>query len=365
MKQIFHNVYIESMAYDIPQERWTSSHIEEQLGSIYKDLHLSQGRLELMTGISSRHLYPTLCRPSQVAGELGNKLLDKSSFAREDIDLLINASVCRDFLEPATAAFVHRILGLSPQCPFFDISNACLGVLQAIFQASILIEQGSISTAMIVSAENSRPLLEQTIQNLLQEYEKKKGNQDWKGMKQLLKKLFSNFTIGSGSFAIILSHKNRLQTKEPILKIAGGIQRVDSQSSDLCTGDGNLEHLMMETDSSLMLERGILLAKNCFEEFCDYFSLRRENFSHFVTHQVGLQHRNLLYQALEIPVEKDYSNFDRLGNCGSVALPIALGELYEKKLKVQQKQIKQDNLALLGIGSGLSTLMMRLEWTQL
>jgi acyl-CoA:acyl-CoA alkyltransferase len=57
-----------------------------------------------------------------------------------------------------------------------------------------------------------------------------------------------------------------------------------------------------------------------------------------------------------MPIEQDYSTFERLGNTGSVALPTALG------LGLTESQFQKDTkIALLGIGSGLNSVMMGLE----
>jgi len=53
---------------------------------------------------------------------------------------------------------------------------------------------------------------------------------------------------------------------------------------------------------------------------------------------------------------KDYQTFDRLGNVGSVSLPATLA------LARQEGRVKPgDQVALLGIGSGLASLMLAAE----
>ena len=47
----FNNVAIESLAYALPDEVWTSADVEAKLAPMYERLRLPEGRLELMTGI--------------------------------------------------------------------------------------------------------------------------------------------------------------------------------------------------------------------------------------------------------------------------------------------------------------------------
>ena len=84
----------------------------------------------------------------------------------KDIDLVIHASVCRDFLEPATSALIHDQLGLSSTCAFFDLSNACLGIMHAWTLAAQLIQSKAYKNVLVVGAENSGPLLCDTLEKL-------------------------------------------------------------------------------------------------------------------------------------------------------------------------------------------------------
>jgi len=81
--------------------------------------------------------------------------------------LFIHAAVSRDMMEPATASFAHRKIGLPGTAQIFDVSNACLGFLNSLTVAAGLIESGQIKCALVVAGENGRPLVEQTIATLL------------------------------------------------------------------------------------------------------------------------------------------------------------------------------------------------------
>ena len=54
----FKNVAIESIAYALPDEVWTSADVEAKLAPVYERLRLPEGRLELMTGIKERRFFP-------------------------------------------------------------------------------------------------------------------------------------------------------------------------------------------------------------------------------------------------------------------------------------------------------------------
>lgn len=324
---------------------YSSEEIETKLMPVYERLKLPQGRLELQTGIKSRGVWPAGTRPSSIAAEAGKKLLAKHKIKPDQIDLLIHASVCRDFLEPATASNVHRLLGLSPKTQIFDLSNACLGVLNGMVVAASMIEAGIIRSALVVTGENSGPLLDQTFHFL---------NTNQELTRKSIKPFIANLTIGSAGVAFLITSTDFLNGPH---KFTCASVLTDSMANELCQGSGNTESLMMQTESEELLHAGIKLAKENFDHFLKTSGLNRNTIQKVLTHQVGIAHRDLLYQNLDLDLTKDFSTFETYGNTGSAALPLTLCKANETNfLKTG------DNVALMGIGSGLSSIMVGVTW---
>ena len=341
----FQNVVIESFGYDLSDKIVKSSDIETMLAPVYERLKLPEGRLELMTGITERRQWAPGTKPSDLSTKAAKNCLSKSKINANDIDLLIHASVCRDFLEPATASVVHANLGLSPKAMIFDLSNACLGVINAIVVAGNMIESGQIKSALIVSGENGGPLLESTVNELLNN-----PNIDRKN----IKKYIANLTIGSAATAFVISHKD-LSPDSPL--VLGGAVMTDSSANHLCRGDGNPNSLVMETDSEELLKYGIALGKDTWMAAKSELSWTNSDVDFVLTHQVGSAHEKLSLESLELNNTKTYKTYPFLGNTGSSALPVTLMKAHEEgQLK------KGDKIALLGIGSGLSSIMLGVKW---
>ena len=343
----FKNVALDAYAYALPEDIWSSERIENALAPLYERLKLPQGRLEMMTGIRERRHWASNFLPSNAAILAGKALLQRSGFPKADIDVLINASVCRNRLEPATAAYVHNGLNLSEHTAFFDLSNACLGVLNAIVVGASMIEAETARSVLIVSGENGRPLLEHTVKIL---------NNDRTLTRQTIKPHFANLTIGSGAVALLLRRRTDVAGPKPLL--LGGVARSDSSACRLCEGGTTKDGaLAMRTDASTLLEAGIKLSKTTWEAFKKETSWDEQTPNHILTHQVGLQHQRKLFEALNLDIKKNFSTFETLGNTGSVALPISLC----KAAEVEHFQ-SGDKILLLGIGSGLSTIMLGMVW---
>jgi 3-oxoacyl-[acyl-carrier-protein] synthase-3 len=339
----FENVCIESLAVALPEEIWTSAQIEERLRPLYERLKLPAGRLELMTGIRERRMWPAGTRPSDASAAAGKAVLAKSALKADAVELFIHAAVSRDMLEPATASFAHRKIGLPGTAQIFDVSNACLGFLNALTVAGGLIESGQIKCAMIVSGENGRPLVDQTLQTLLAS----------PLTRNEIKPFFANLTIGSGAVGAIVCHRSLVKGRAH--RLLGGIARAATEHSELCQGDTHgTEALAMQTDSEQLLIAGVALARDTWGAFT---AEQGREFARFICHQVGSTHRRKLYETLGLDLRKDFSTFETLGNTGSVALPATLA------MAVEAGAVREgDHVGLLGIGSGLNCLMLALEW---
>lgn len=353
MRFAFSKVHLESIEVHLPERVVTSLDIEARLEPLYERLKLSAGRLELMTGIRERRFWPEGARPSVVAAAAGKKAIEASGIDSSAIDCVINASVSRDCLEPATANMVHDILGLPPTAMIFDVSNACLGFLNAIFLCGMMIERGDIRAALITAGENGGPLVESTIADALNRRETMTRNE--------FKRMFASFTIGSGAAAAVLANPEIARSGHRILS---GVARNSTAHSNLCTGGGDgsadtgMEGMvLMETDSEELLNRGVELARGTWADFSEHAGIDPGGVDRFFGHQVGSMHRKRLYEATGLPLEKDFSTFETLGNIGSVSLPatMALG-LRHFGYEAGRKFV------LMGIGSGINCMMMSVGW---
>lgn len=141
---LYRDVCIESFGYTLPDEVISSEEIERRLEPLYARLKLPAGRLELMTGIKERRVWTAGTLPSQISVVSGRRAIESAGIERREIGALVHGSVCRDFLEPATACGVHHQLELSRECLIYDVSNACLGLLNGMVQVANMIELGQI-----------------------------------------------------------------------------------------------------------------------------------------------------------------------------------------------------------------------------
>jgi 3-oxoacyl-[acyl-carrier-protein] synthase-3 len=239
---------------------------------------------------------------------------------------------------------------LQPECLLFDVSNACLGILDAMVQVANMIELGQIRAGLVVGTENARPLLETTIAAL---------NADPTPSRETVKLAVASLTIGSGSAAVLLAPRSISRTGNRLL---AATCRAHTSAHGLCHSDhdqgaGNSMRPLMETDSEALLRQGIAAARAAYSAFLDDSGWTRAQVHKTFCHQVGAAHRKAMLEALEIPAAADFTTFETLGNTGSVALPLTMA------LGIEAGHLQPgDHTALLGIGSGINALMLAVDW---
>jgi 3-oxoacyl-[acyl-carrier-protein] synthase-3 len=220
----YRHVCLESFGYTLPEEVVSTSEIERRLGPLYRRLRLPEGRLDLMTGIRERRFFPRDCRPSDVSHQSGEKAIRAAGIDRRRIGAVIHGSVCRDFLEPATACSVHHRLDLPRECLVYDVSNACLGLLNGAVQIANMIELGQIEAGLVVGTESGRDLVESTIAAL---------NRDESLTRQTVKNAIASLTIGSASCAMLLVHRDLSRTGN---LLTAAVARAHTSQHQLCQG---------------------------------------------------------------------------------------------------------------------------------
>ena len=342
------NVNIAAFGYELAPNVITSDDLEQQLSAVYKALHLQVGQLEALTGIAERRWWDPDFQLSQGAIAAGQKALATAAIPIDAIGMLIYGGVCRENLEPATACAVAHGLGLGANTQIYDVSNACLGILNGMVQVANAIELGHIRAGIVLSCESARQIVESTIQRI-------RSSNDM----EIFKETIATLTGGSGAVAVVLSHAD-LATEGPSL--LGGVARSATQHHRLCTwgpdsGIPASAPLVMRTDSVGVLKHGVALGIETFRAFKETLGWNDHQPDKVICHQVGSAHQRTILDSIQVSEEKDFSTYRYLGNIGTVSLPITAAIADERGFLQPG-----DKVGFLGIGSGLNCLMLGVQW---
>ncbi len=336
----FENVVIQSLAAIEPPIRLTSMEIAERLAPAMKRMGIKSTLLEDISGIIARRIWKANTLPSDAATMAAEKAILDSGIDRKEIGIIINTSVCRDYLEPSTACIVHGNLGLADHCVNFDVGNACLAFLNGMDIAARMIERGEIDYALIVDGECSGPITDATIERMLEPSMTKKQ----------FRAEFASLTLGSGAAAMILTRSELAPAGHRYL---GSVTRSATEFNKLCTGHMH----QMVTDTKTLLTEGLKLASKTFHAAFIALGWVASVLDQFVIHQVSKVHTDSLVKILGLDPAKVLAIYPEMGNIGPASVPIVLAKAVELgKIKTG------DRVALLGIGSGLNCSMAEVVW---
>ena len=383
----YNRVHLEAIGYELPPVVVSTAELEARLAPVYQALKMAPGQLELLTGINERRWWEPGYRVSTGAAAAAKKALAAADMTADEIDVLIYAGVCRENFEPATACAVAHELKINPNAAIFDLSNACLGVLNGIVEIANKIELGQAKAGLVVSAETAREINENVIDRMVRT----------KSV-ELFRESVATLTGGSGAVAVLVVSEELSRDKRR--KLLGGVTQNAPQHHSLCRWglqsilpaavgtvervlghnaaglvqkgvdgaaglvhkgvDLGLRHVMMpfmETHAGEVLKYGVELGNRTWQKFLTKFGWRSDHFDKVICHQVGAGHRDAVLKAIGVPKEKEFSTFEYLGNIGTVSLPITAAIAEEREFLRPG-----DRVGFLGIGSGLNCLMLGLEW---
>jgi acyl-CoA:acyl-CoA alkyltransferase len=336
---LFNNVSIHSVAHLEAPSRVTSADISVRLAKTLKRLRLPLNYLERTTGIEERRFWHENTQPSDAATHIAEMVIQKSGLPKNDIGV-INTSISKDFIEPSIAAIIHGNLKLSANCINFDVGNACLGFLNGIHVAATLIEGGQVNHALVVAAENAGTGVLATIDRLEKD----------DATPQEVRSQLASLTLGSGAAAMVVSRSDLAPNGHPI---RGLVAQAATEHSRLCCAWADT----MKTDAPKILENGMILTANTFQEAKKQMDWGVENINEFAIHQISNTHLQVFQKQFNIESNKVMAIIQKYGNMGPVSVPFIVS-----KLEIAERLTPGKRLRIVGSGSGLNCMIMDVMW---
>ena len=336
----FDNVSIVGVAHVDAPHRIPSEDLDARLAQTYRRLGMPARLLESLTGVKARRFWDVQTKPSDAATLAGRKVLADTGVDSARIGALINTSVCRDYVEPSVACFVHANLGLPETCLNFDIANACLGFIDGMHLVGNLIERGQIEFGLVVDGESSRTVVEATLARLSAD----------SCDAQMLRDQLATLTVGSGAAAMILAHTRLAPGGH---RFHGGTSLAATEHNQLCRGQLDVGI----TDTRSLLLHGVGLAQRTWAQAQKELGWSAESVDLFALHQVSELHTQELARAVGFDLAKAFLIYPELGNVGPASVPIVLSKAVEA-----ERVSPGDHVVLGGIGSGLNCTVAGVTW---
>lgn len=316
----------------------TSKELDRRLADALKRLKLPTGLLQRVAGVKARRNWRTDTEVRAGTVEAGRKALAAAGIAPHQVTMMINTSVTREHLEPSVAVGVHHDLGLPSSAMNFDITNACLGFVNAMTLASSMIDAGQAQYVLIVNGEDARKVQEATVERI--------NNLDQAVSRDDFMSEFASLTLGCGAAAAVVGPADAHPEGH---RIVGGVTRAATQHHGLCVGD----HHGMFTDARGLLDGGLELVMNAWDDARAEFDW--QTMDSYVTHQVSQLHTSSIVKAAKLDKKRVPVTYPELGNVGPASLPITLA-------REAANLSAGDRVLCMGVGSGLNTAMVEITW---
>jgi 3-oxoacyl-[acyl-carrier-protein] synthase III len=283
------------------------------------------------TGIKERRLAEDNEASSDLGAKAANIAIQRAGISKDDIDLIICATVTPDYLcMPSTACLIASKLNL-PNIMAFDVSAACTGFVYILGIAKAFIESGMKKNVLIVGAEKYSSILN---------YEDRT----------------TCFIFGDGAGAAIISATNDKNeaiidvecssdgTYEDLIKTAGGGSKHPCSQEVL---DEKMSCIAMKGNETFKLAVKTLTSDVI--KMLEKHKLSNEDITHFIPHQANYRIIKAVGEALNLSEEQTVVTVDKYGNTSAASIPMAMNFAFE------QGRIKSgDTILFDAFGGGLT-----------
>jgi len=263
------------------------------------------------TGIKERHIAEKDEFTSDLGLKAAQKALQRSGIEKDDIDLVVCATISPDyFCMPSTATVISNKLGIKGATAF-DITAACTGFIYALSVAKAFIESGMKKNVLIIGAEKLSAITDYTDRGTC-------------------------ILFGDGAGAAVISATE--DKSEAIIDIHTG---ADGEYADLLmtpnggTGSAH-DSLDVEATTCFMQMKGnetfkvaVRTLTNDVKEILAENQMNSEDIKHFIPHQANLRIIKAVGDALNMREDQVVITVQKYGNTSGASIPMAINDLYE------------------------------------
>ena len=289
----------------LPNNKLTNSKLEKQF-------NLSSGWILNRTGIQDR-FYADEEDITALAVNSIKDLINKSNFDINKVDLIIVATTSTKKIMPSISFQIQKEFDIK-KCKCFDILAGCSGYINAFDIARKYIITNDSNCALVIGVDKLSECIDKTDINVVS-------------------------LLGDGASASIL-----VSTKE----------KKDYYSNIESIGQiGNI--LTYEIPNNIYMEGkkvykfGITKPVENIKALLQKSNLTMKDIKYIIPHQSNLKMLKRICKELHIEETKMYINIKNVGNTFCASIPMALTEMFEKKLLKSG-----DKVILVGYGGGVN-----------
>ncbi len=284
------------------------------------------------TGIHSRSLAKDGQGTSDLALVAAEEAIKESGISKDDIDLLVFATVTPDHLMPSSACYLQAKLGLK-NIMAFDLAAACSGFVYALSVVDNFIKTGHYKTALIIGAE----ILHHKV-----DYEDRG----------------TCILFGDGAGAAIVTRADKDEKSQvysthahadgslaELLYVPSGGSVVPFTQETLDNRD-----IFVKMKGREIFKHAVRTMSQACQEALEANDMTKDDVDWVIPHQANVRIIEAVAKNFEIPMDKVIVDIENMGNTSAATIPVALNNA-KKAGKIK----KGDLVLLTAFGAGLTS----------
>lgn len=271
------------------------------------------------TGIKNRRISDV--NTSELASKAALNAIHDANISKEDIDLIVCATMTPDNYTPSVACLVQKELGLE-NATAFDINGACTGFIYALKVVYGLLHVGH-KKALVIGSETMSKLIDFTDRNTCILFGDgagalvvEKGNETY------------FYTKSKGNFDVLYAKGTTLNTNLDVKEITGGFLYMNGKE---------------------VFKFAIKAMEEAILKVLEQSKVSIDDISMIIPHQANQRIISNVSKRMGISEDKFFVNLKEYGNTSAASVAIALCEA-----KQQNKIKNNDKIILVGFGAGLT-----------
>ena len=318
----------------------TGSYVPEKIltnDDLAKIVETSDEWIRTRTGIEERRIAAPEEATSDLSYIAAERAIENAGVDKDEIGLVIVATMTPDHAAASTAAIVQNRLGIDAAA--FDLSAACTGFVYAYSTAYSFIKAGIYKKVLVIGAETMSRVI------------------DWKDRNTCV-------LFGDGAGAVVLGEvENGGHLAVHLTADGSGASEllVPSSGSRLPVTEETIlnKDIYLKMNGREIFKFAVRVFPETVEDVLKQVNMTADDIDVFIPHQANIRLIESIAKRFKQPMEKCYVNLQKYGNTSAATIPLALDEANRGgKLR------KGDKIVATGFGGGLTYGSMLIEWSR-
>ena len=281
---------------------------------------------------------------ASMGAKAANIALERANISKDDIDLIVFATLSPDYYFPGCGVQIQEILDIHT-CPALDVRNQCSGFIYGLSVADQFIKTGMYKNILLIGSENHS------------------GGLDFTTRGRSVSVIF-----GDGAGAVVLTRSDH--NGQGILSTH--LHSEGKHALELSLKGPSTNHWVPEIIEENPQEdipyypymNGQFVFKNAVVRFSEVImeglkanGLDVKDIDMLIPHQANLRISQFVQKQFKLNDDIVYNNIQKYGNTTAASIPIALTEAWE------EGKIKEgDTVVLAAFGSGFTWASAIIKW---